>query len=91
MSNADSPDRRYLITPEELRERRASVTLIDLRPAEDFAVGHIEGSTHVDIYGVSLRLGAVIERVGNQLPTLRNCGVPPLPQWQFDHGLTAED
>jgi 3-mercaptopyruvate sulfurtransferase SseA len=29
-------------------------TLICLRPAEDFAVGHIPGSTHVDIYGVSL-------------------------------------
>lgn len=28
--------------------------MIDLRPAEDFAVGHIPGSTHVDIYGVSL-------------------------------------
>ena len=27
---------------------------IDLRPAEDFAVGHIAGSIHVDIYGVSL-------------------------------------
>lgn len=27
---------------------------MDLRPAEDFAVGHIEGSAHVDIYGVSL-------------------------------------
>ena len=30
------------------------VLRIDLRPAEDFAVGHIEGSGHVDIYGVSL-------------------------------------
>jgi len=30
------------------------VTLIDLRPAEDFALGHIEKSRHLDIYGVSL-------------------------------------
>jgi thiosulfate/3-mercaptopyruvate sulfurtransferase len=50
----DFPDRRYLITPRELRERLGAVTLLDLRPAEDFAVGHIEGSRHLDIYGVSL-------------------------------------
>lgn len=48
------PDRRYLTTPDELRERLGAVTLLDLRPAEDFAVGHIEGSRHLDIYGVSL-------------------------------------
>lgn len=30
------------------------MTLLDLRPAEDFAVGHIEGSRHLDLYGVSL-------------------------------------
>lgn len=54
MSSADFPDPRYLITPSELAPRLNDVTLIDLRPAEDFAVGHIPGSTHVDIYGVSL-------------------------------------
>jgi thiosulfate/3-mercaptopyruvate sulfurtransferase len=48
------PDRRYLISARELRERLGAVTLLDLRPAEDFAVGHIEGSRHLDIYGVSL-------------------------------------
>ncbi|MBX3665736.1 MAG: sulfurtransferase [Burkholderiales bacterium] len=52
--NPDFPDRRYLITVGELADRLRDVTLIDLRPAEDFAVGHIPGSTHVDIYGVSL-------------------------------------
>ncbi len=50
----DFPDPRYLITAPELASRLSGVTLIDLRPAEDFAVGHIAGSTHVDIYGVSL-------------------------------------
>ena len=54
MSFADFPSRCYLITTTELAERLRDVTLIDLRPAEDFAVGHIPGSTHVDIYGVSL-------------------------------------
>jgi len=37
-----------------LRERLGAVTLLDLRPAEDFAVGHIEGSRPLDLYGVSL-------------------------------------
>jgi thiosulfate/3-mercaptopyruvate sulfurtransferase len=54
MSSAAFPDGRYLISATELAARLGGVTLIDLRPAEDFAVGHIEGSTHVDIYGVSL-------------------------------------
>jgi thiosulfate/3-mercaptopyruvate sulfurtransferase len=54
MSSAEFPDPRYLITATELAARLSDVTLVDLRPAEDFAVGHIPGSTHVDIYGVSL-------------------------------------
>ncbi len=54
MASTDFPDRRYLITAPELASRLNDVTLVDLRPAEDFAVGHITGSTHVDIYGVSL-------------------------------------
>lgn len=54
MSSTNFPDRRYLITAPELAARLSDVTLVDLRPAEDFAVGHIAGSTHVDIYGVSL-------------------------------------
>lgn len=48
------PEQKYLINARQLAERRAAVTLIDLRPAEDFAMGHIEGSQHLDIYGVSL-------------------------------------
>lgn len=54
MSSTKFPDLRYLITVPELALHLRDVTLIDLRPAEDFAVGHIAGSTHVDIYGVSL-------------------------------------
>lgn len=54
MSSTKFPDPRYLITVPELALHLRDVTLIDLRPAEDFAVGHIAGSTHVDIYGVSL-------------------------------------
>ena len=54
MSSSKFPNSRYLITAPELASRLSDITLIDLRPAEDFAVGHIAGSTHVDIYGVSL-------------------------------------
>jgi len=50
----DFPDRKYLLDAHELGERLGSITLIDLRPTEDFALGHIEGSRHLDIYGVSL-------------------------------------
>jgi len=48
------PDQRYLISARDLRERLGAVSLVDLRPAEDFALGHIAGSRHLDIYGVSL-------------------------------------
>lgn len=54
MASDEFPDRRFLITPGELHERLGAVTLIDLRPAEDFAIGHIEGSRHLDLYGISL-------------------------------------
>lgn len=52
--NPDFPEPRYVVNAVALAARLRDVTLIDLRPAEDFAVGHIPGSTHVDIYGVSL-------------------------------------
>ena len=48
------PEQRYLIGAHELRERLGAVTLLDLRPAEDFAVGRIAGARHLDLYGVSL-------------------------------------
>jgi thiosulfate/3-mercaptopyruvate sulfurtransferase len=54
MPAADFPDRKYLINARELGERLGALTLIDLRPAEDFSLGHIEASRHLDIYGVSL-------------------------------------
>jgi len=54
MSIADLPDQTFLIDAQELRARMGATTLLDLRPAEDFAVGHIEGSRHLDLYGVSL-------------------------------------
>ena len=54
MPIGDFQDQRYLVDSRELGERLGAVTLLDLRPAEDFSLGHIEGSRHLDIYGVSL-------------------------------------
>jgi thiosulfate/3-mercaptopyruvate sulfurtransferase len=50
----DFPEPKYLIDARALGGRLDAVTLLDLRPAEDFALGHIEGARHLDIYGVSL-------------------------------------
>ncbi len=41
-----------LITPDRLGSSTALV--IDLRPAEQFAAGHIPGAVHLDLWGVSL-------------------------------------
>jgi thiosulfate/3-mercaptopyruvate sulfurtransferase len=46
-----------LTTPEELQRELQSDTpplLLDLRPAEEFASGHIAGAFHLDLWGVSL-------------------------------------
>ena len=47
-------DHRYLTDCNRLATMLDDVTLIDLRPAEDFALGHIEGARHLDIYAFSL-------------------------------------
>jgi thiosulfate/3-mercaptopyruvate sulfurtransferase len=45
-----------LTTPRELQGKLGSPQLcvIDVRPAEDFAKGHIPGATHFDLFGLSL-------------------------------------
>jgi thiosulfate/3-mercaptopyruvate sulfurtransferase len=46
-----------LTTPEELQKALRGTTpplVIDLRPPEDFAAGHIPGAVHLDLWGVSL-------------------------------------
>lgn len=54
MASSDFRDQRYVISPQELKNRFGAVTLLDLRPAEDFALGRIEGARHLDLYGISL-------------------------------------
>ena len=45
-----------LITVPELRAKLsgANLCIIDTRPAEDYAQGHIPGATHFDLFGLSL-------------------------------------
>lgn len=48
---------RLLVSPEELSERLGEAgapTLLDLRPAEEFAAGHLPPAVHLDLFGVSL-------------------------------------
>jgi thiosulfate/3-mercaptopyruvate sulfurtransferase len=54
----EKQDRRekLLITPQELQKQlgSANLCLIDVRPAERFAQGHIHGAVHLDLFGLSL-------------------------------------
>jgi len=47
-----------LVSPEqlarELQADRARILLLDLRPAETFAAGHLAGAIHLDLFGISL-------------------------------------
>src|SRR5512134_2392725 len=45
-----------LITAAQLQKRldSADLCIIDTRPAEDYARGHIPGATHFDLFGLSL-------------------------------------
>ena len=48
---------RLLVSPKELSERLGGAgapTLLDLRPAEEFAAGHLPLAVHLDLFGVSL-------------------------------------
>lgn len=54
MSHKGFPKLDLLITPQELHEKLGQVSILDFRPAEDYAAGHIPGTQHLDLYGVSL-------------------------------------
>jgi thiosulfate/3-mercaptopyruvate sulfurtransferase len=47
---------KLLTTPQELQKKvgSANLCLIDVRPAEEFAQGHIPGAVHLDLFGLSL-------------------------------------
>src|SRR6266576_324253 len=48
---------RVLVSAEDLSielQRAQKPLLIDLRPAEDFANGHLPGAVHLDLFGISL-------------------------------------
>lgn len=50
MENTSDP----LVRPAELATLSAGVLIIDCRPAEEFAAGHLPGAVHLDLWGVSL-------------------------------------
>jgi len=56
MADAEYTRVQLLTTPEELRKQLggSSLCLIDTRPAEKFAQGHIPGAVHFDLFGLSL-------------------------------------
>ena len=58
MSIAGYPNTQHLISCDELSASLGDVTLLDLRPSDDYALGHIEGARHLDIYQVSLNNSA---------------------------------
>src|SRR5512142_552886 len=47
---------KLLTTAAELQSKlgTADLCVIDVRPAEDYAKGHIPGATHFDLFGLSL-------------------------------------
>src|SRR3982751_2756076 len=47
---------KLLMTPEQLEKKIGDPNLcvIDVRPAEQFAQGHIAGAVHFDLFGLSL-------------------------------------
>jgi thiosulfate/3-mercaptopyruvate sulfurtransferase len=54
---ADYANPQLLTTPADLHAvlgTPAAPLIIDLRPSEDFATGHIPGAVHLDLWGVSL-------------------------------------
>ena len=54
MSIESYSDDRHLIDCAALAASLDDVTLLDLRPADDYALGHIAGAKHLDLYQVSL-------------------------------------
>jgi len=56
MENTQYTCPELLTTPEELSKKldNADLCLIDTRPAEQFAQGHIPGAIHFDLFGLSL-------------------------------------
>jgi thiosulfate/3-mercaptopyruvate sulfurtransferase len=52
MQHYSSP--HLLIAPSELAQQLSAFVILDLRPAEDFAAGHLPGAVHLDLFGVSL-------------------------------------
>ena len=56
MEKREYTRKELLTTPQELAKKlgQADLRIIDTRPAEIFAQGHIPGAVHFDLFGISL-------------------------------------
>ncbi len=54
MSHKGFSNLELLMTPQELHEKLGQVSILDFRPTEAYAEGHIPGTQHLDLYGVSV-------------------------------------
>lgn len=87
-----------LITPAELAAACASDApplVIDLRPTEAFAVGHIEGAVHFDLWGISLidtdnaPLKAFMWMIGHLFSLRGVTPERPVVMYEEDSGMRA--
>lgn len=89
---------QLLIAPSELDQRLQEAdppTLIDLRPAELFAQGHLPGAVHLDLFGVSLidtspaPLDAFLWMIGHLLVTRGVSADRPVVVYDDQSGVRA--
>src|SRR5262245_9423295 len=87
--------RPLLLTPAQLAAMMPTPVVIDLRPAEQFAAGHLPGALHLDLWGLSLidtseaPLRAFMWMIGH-LFSLRGVSPDrPVVVYEEDSGLRA--
>ena len=98
-------NRGLLISPAELAARiggdaetdwaAGEVVVLDLRPAEQFAAGHLPGAVHLDLFGVSLvdtdpaPLDAFLWIIAHLLATRGVSAVRPVVAYDEQSGIRA--
>jgi thiosulfate/3-mercaptopyruvate sulfurtransferase len=80
---------------EELGDESRRPTLLDLRPAEQFAQGHLPHAVHVDLFGISLTdtdpapLKAFLWIIEHLLATRGVAATRPVVVYESDSGIRA--
>jgi thiosulfate/3-mercaptopyruvate sulfurtransferase len=84
-----------LITPRDLAANLSGPLVIDARPAEEFARGHLEGALHLDLWGVSLidtseaPLRAFMWMIGHLFSLRGVTPARPVVVYEHDAGIRA--